>query len=168
VVTEIGSGEIVRGTAMGMVDNVTKNWEGEQLNDDITMRGKQEVEQGMAALRGSRSGAGQGVGGYGAAAADTSSNVHPEAASANGAQRYSEKFQQPRTQDGDNQYREQEKSQTRWGATEYPSRPEKGFDGSRVPQTEQSQAPPFPTPQHTTQISSPQDDAPMHHYDNEG
>jgi hypothetical protein len=70
----VGSGEFVRGTAMGMIGNVIKDHAGEQLHDQIALRGRMEVEEGMNALRGtSRPGAGEygaGVGdhqaGYGA------------------------------------------------------------------------------------------------------
>lgn len=67
---------------MGMVGNVAKDHAGEQLHDDIAMRGRLEVEEGMAALRGPRAdvpGMGRGVGGTEAGGYGTGVGDHSQA-----------------------------------------------------------------------------------------
>jgi hypothetical protein len=43
---------MIRGKAMGVVDNLAKHDSSQQFNDDVAMRGRIEVEEGVAALRG--------------------------------------------------------------------------------------------------------------------
>lgn len=57
ILSHTGVGENIRGTILGAIDAFAKN--GDMRNEEIARKGRWEIEQGLAALRGQRPGATQ-------------------------------------------------------------------------------------------------------------